>query len=101
MDHKCYILMFVCRINQEAPFHATISTIGSRLSHGYKLSVRKTVNKKRGKLTIFHFLAAISSFHLASTLRSLRVFRSASVRKIWIDPFTQQSAFVLQICGEI
>jgi len=101
MDHKYYILMSVRHINQEAPFHATISTNGSRLSHDYKHSVRNSVNKKRGRRTVFHFLAAISSFHLASPLRSLRVFRSASVPKIWIDPFIQQPAFVPQICGEI
>jgi hypothetical protein len=59
MDHKYYIVMSVCRINQEVPFHATT---GSPLSHSYKHSVRNSVNKKRGKCTVLHFLAAISSF---------------------------------------
>jgi hypothetical protein len=95
MDHKYYILMSVCRINQEVPFHATI---GAPLSQSCKHSVKNSVNKKRGKWTVFHFLAAILSFHLASSLRSLRVFRRVSVRKIWFDPFTQQPVFVLQIC---
>jgi len=92
MDNKYYILMSVCRTNQEVPFH------GAPLSHSCKHSVRNSVKKKRGKWTVFHFLAAIFSFHLVSSLRSLRVFRRVSVRKIWIDPFTQQPAFVPQIC---
>jgi len=36
MDHKYYILISVCRINQEAPFRPTISATGSLLSHSYK-----------------------------------------------------------------